>query len=78
MAFVFLAGGDTEAKVNQYMAVNRFTWPNGLDQGDRIARAYGVRGYPTTIFIDKQGKEKSRRVGAMDQAGYAAAIKQIL
>jgi len=75
---VFIAGGDTATAVRSYIQQNRFTWPNGLDQNGQIAKTYGVRGYPTTIFIDKQGKEKSRQVGAMDQAGYARAIKQIL
>jgi len=76
--FVCAAGGDTESAVKQYMSQNSYTWPNGIDQGNQIARLYKVKGYPTTVFIDKQGNEKSRYVGYLDQSGFEKGIKAIL
>ncbi len=33
-------------------------FPVGYDDGDKIARVYGVKAPPTTVFIDKQGNVK--------------------
>ena len=46
-------------------------------QGDRLARKFGVRGYPTWIVLDKTGREIDRLVGARSAQGLKAAIESI-
>ena len=46
-----------------------------LDPKGAAARAWGVRGIPTTIIVDKQGRERARIEGAVDWASAAAAAK---
>jgi tetratricopeptide (TPR) repeat protein len=46
-------------------------------QGDRLARKFGVRGYPTWIVLDKTGREIDRLVGARSARGLKAAIESI-
>jgi thiol-disulfide isomerase/thioredoxin len=46
-----------------------------LDPKGAAARAWGVRGIPTTIIVDKQGRERARLEGAADWATPAAAAK---
>lgn len=37
-----------------------------LEPSGQLANAFGVNGFPTTIFIDAQGKEIGRLVGGVD------------
>jgi hypothetical protein len=46
-------------------------------QGDRLARKFGVRGYPTWIVLDKTGREIDRLAGARSARGLKAAIESI-
>lgn len=46
-----------------------------LDPKGDAARAWGVRGIPTTIVVDKRGMERARLEGAADWASPAAASK---
>lgn len=50
--------------------------PVWLDPGGAAARAWGVRGLPTTLIVDRQGRERGRIAGAVDWAG-AAAVAEI-
>lgn len=42
-----------------------------LDPKGAAARAWGARGLPTTLIIDRQGRERARVEGAIDWAGEA-------
>jgi len=47
--------------VKEFLAAQHWNYLVGLDRGDREAEsrtkiAYGVRGYPTMIIVDKQGR----------------------
>lgn len=46
-----------------------------LDPRGDAARAFGSRGIPTTIVIDRQGQERGRLEGAADWAGAASVAK---
>lgn len=58
---------DVESSARAYLAEFNVTYPNGLDQGQRIARAYRIRGVPETFFIDKAGKLAPIIVGGTPQ-----------
>lgn len=38
-----------------------------IDQQMDLARQYGVRGVPTMVLVDDEGKEISRKVGMMQE-----------
>lgn len=40
-----------------------------LDDDGEVARAYGVRGYPTSVFIDSMGRIAKSQPGHIDNAG---------
>ncbi len=41
------------------------------------AQKFGIRGIPTQIFFDKQGKEVSRHVGFMDKKSIVATLDKL-
>jgi cytochrome c biogenesis protein CcmG/thiol:disulfide interchange protein DsbE len=47
---------DVESEARKYMEEFDITYPNGPDIGQRIARAYRIRGVPETFFVDREGK----------------------
>lgn len=46
---------DLESSALDYLDEFDITYANGLDKGQRISRAYRIRGVPETFFIDKNG-----------------------
>ncbi|UFN47733.1 TlpA family protein disulfide reductase [Roseomonas sp. OT10] len=51
-----------------------------LDPRGAVGRALGVRGLPTTLVLDRQGRERARLEGAADwdSAPLAAAIRRLV
>ena len=63
--------------VRRFYAANRIdALPVLLDPRGEAARAWGSRGLPTTLLIDRQGRERGRVEGAIDWAG-AATIAEL-
>lgn len=60
-----------------YKAHNIAGLPVWLDPGGRAARAWGARGIPTTLILDRQGRERGRIEGAVDW-GSDAAVAQVM
>ena len=50
----------------------------GIRYGSEIAEKYKVRGYPTVIFIDKEGKEIDRIIGYAPPDEYIPMVNDIL
>lgn len=46
---------DVESEARKYLQEFDVTYPNGPDVGQKIARAYRIRGVPETFFVDAQG-----------------------
>jgi cytochrome c biogenesis protein CcmG/thiol:disulfide interchange protein DsbE len=55
VVFIGIDYVDLESSAQDYLAEFDVTYPNGLDTGQRISRAYRIRGVPETFFVDKQG-----------------------
>lgn len=53
--------GDAEVFLQQ----QGHEYPNGVDEGGRIAISYGVRGIPEKFFIDREGKIVRKFSGPM-------------
>jgi thiol-disulfide isomerase/thioredoxin len=68
--------GDPDA----YMAEHGYTYPN-IPDGSSVVEAYGIRGIPTILVIDRRGIVVHKQVGfwsPQDLAGVAAAVDRAL
>ena len=62
--------------VRRFYAANRIDGlPVLLDPRGEAGRAWGARGLPTTIVIDRQGRERGRVEGAIDWTSAATVAK---
>jgi len=62
------------AVVEQYYKSHRITHLGVWTDPDGAAmHALGARGIPTTLILDRQGRERARLEGGIDWAGNAAA-----
>jgi thiol-disulfide isomerase/thioredoxin len=68
--------GGAEVVQRFYTAHGIAGLPVLLDPKGTAARAWGARGLPTTLIIDRQGREQARVEGAIDWAG-AAVVAEI-
>jgi thiol-disulfide isomerase/thioredoxin len=69
------------AVVAKFYAAHSITGlPVWLDPKGAAASAWGARGLPTTLLVDRQGRERARFEGAADWASAAsvAAIRRLL
>jgi cytochrome c biogenesis protein CcmG/thiol:disulfide interchange protein DsbE len=57
---------DTEPNIQKFLAQNGSSYPSLMDQGGRIAIAYGVYGVPETFFIDPSGMIVAKHEGPLD------------
>jgi thioredoxin-related protein len=48
-----------------------------LDPGSEVSQHYGVRGFPTTLFIDAEGKLQHARVGELSTGSLAEGLEAI-
>ncbi len=58
LAFLMVGIQDSRAKFRKFVEKWQVRFPAGYDEGNRIAREYGVQAPPTTIFIDRNGNVK--------------------
>jgi peroxiredoxin len=65
-------------RVEQF--VDRFdvTYPVLLDPELRVRDRYGVRSYPTTLFVDSSGRIKEIKVGGMTEGYIESQILKLL
>lgn len=63
VVFVGVAVEDTESAVRELVTKTGVTYPVGLDEGNGIARAYELKGMPTTVFLDPNGAVVKRVTG---------------
>jgi cytochrome c-type biogenesis protein CcmF len=77
---VFIGAASQDARENVEAAVAEFglTYPIGLDQGDRIATAYGITGVPETFVIDPQGRVAHVYIGPVTEAQLRSDLAQLV
>lgn len=68
---------EEQATVQSYMTTHAMNYPIGLDSDGQIATTYGVTGFPTTYFLDAQGRIIARHVGALTAEKLTEYLQQI-
>jgi cytochrome c biogenesis protein CcmG/thiol:disulfide interchange protein DsbE len=73
---VFLGvANDQPAAAVAFMKKYGLTYAVIPDPDGTILNSWGVSGVPTTVFINSQGVEKARLVGANTEAGFEIALQ---
>ncbi len=60
-----------------YIQGHGIPYPVLLDESGSVAAAYGVPGYPTTYFLDRQGQIVDRHIGALTAEQLTAFLVRI-
>lgn len=58
ISFLMIGIQSPESKFRKKTDKWQVPFPVGYDEGDKIARAYGITAPPTTVFIDAEGRVK--------------------
>jgi thiol-disulfide isomerase/thioredoxin len=69
---------DASKSVPPYATKHGINYPVYDGSDDALKSEYKIIGIPTTIFFDRDGKEATRKLGAMSQEEIAAEIDKLL
>ena len=69
---------EAPSKGAEFLKRHDLPYPAVSDEGGKMGEAYGVFALPVQVFIDRQGKVSTYRVGPMEPAEIEAAIQKIL
>ena len=70
--------GQDRASVQAFVSRVGFRYPALLDEPAATARAYGVKGLPTTFFILPDGRVRTRLVGEADAATFERLARELI
>ncbi len=68
----------TEAATIEFVERNQLSFPNVYDERAQLAGVYDIRGVPSYVFIDKQGRIAHVSAGARGVALIEAWLDQLL
>ena len=77
--FVVLAVNIDESKntVQSFVDEYQLDFPVLLDQGGKVTDAYRVRGFPTSIFIDRDGNIRYQHIGALSEESLIGYLEDL-
>ena len=78
VAFVGVNVKEGRAPVENYLEQEGMTYPVVLDQSGTTAQAYQVRGFPTTYFLDREGRVVARHVGQLTPEQVTGYLDRLL
>jgi cytochrome c biogenesis protein CcmG/thiol:disulfide interchange protein DsbE len=71
--------GESQSQVHSFMQENRLSFPVLLDGNGEVAEQYGVRGIPTSVFIDSDGVVRNIKTGSYpSRAAIEVDLKKII
>lgn len=71
--------GESPEVVTQFARQTvKTTFPLVLDRQMQVGQLYGVRALPTTFFVDREGRIRSIKIGALDTASLVDGVQQIM
>jgi cytochrome c biogenesis protein CcmG, thiol:disulfide interchange protein DsbE len=64
---IFIGVDYVDAEPNALAYIDEFdiTYPNGPDLGQKIAKAYRIKGVPETFYVDKTGQLRGVHIGPL-------------
>lgn len=69
---------DKDEAARKFMDQFGFSFPNAMDLGGKVAVDYGVYGVPETFFIDRKGRIRERKVGAVTDETFRRQVERLL
>ena len=76
--FVGIDVSEKAEAVANYVAQHAIPYPVLLDVDSQAANAYGVDGYPTTYFLDADGRIVVHQIGAMSDEQLTTFVEQLV
>jgi len=76
--FLGIAVRDTPAKVKRFTESNNMNWVMLMGDPSTLSTMGNITGVPTTIFLDRNGKEVQRFVGPRDYQTFATEVKMLI
>ncbi|HNS00363.1 MAG TPA: redoxin family protein [Planctomycetota bacterium] len=73
-----VAGEEGEKLVRDFAEKNGINYPCGLIDTEFLKQIPGFRGYPTLIFLDREGKVRLTHVGYSPQAVLEGMVEELL
>lgn len=70
-------GGDTTATARAFAAAQHLPYVVVVDQHQDVAWRYGVWGWPTSFFVDAQGRVQGQSIGPLDARTMRGGLAQI-
>jgi len=78
IAFLGVAVEDTERDARATVEKTGVTYPVGIDEGNRIAGAYELKGMPTTVILNANGVIVKRFTGEATEGALTFFIESLL
>ena len=75
--FVGVNHQDNREDAVDFAASAGLSYVSGSDPDGEVARRTGLRGMPTTLFVDAEGRILERRTGEMTEATLAETIERL-
>jgi thiol-disulfide isomerase/thioredoxin len=69
---------EDEAAILDYAKKSGLTFPMLRDTDQLASKAYKVQAFPTTVFMDRQGKVRYTQIGAMKKSFMVQQIEALL
>ena len=71
-------GFDNESTAREFVDELALTFDFATDHGETIASAYGIEFYPTTWFVDQNGRVGETFVSAMDSEQITSIVRELI
>jgi len=69
---------DTPSNVKQFLDGFRVTFPTGMDKRLKIAKAFGFKAMPLTVFVTRDGRIAERMTGPVSEEKLVEVIERLL
>jgi len=76
--FVGINVREAQVPVQNYVNQNLMVYPVLLDESGRVADSYGVSGFPTTYFLNAEGRVVARQIGQLKPEQVDQFMSQLL
>lgn len=79
LRFVFVDQGESGAAVKSFLQRQGLAIDNALvDDGMQLSQSYNARAYPTTLFLDADGRLRDMHVGELSRATLAERLQRLV